>query len=67
MLSLYHDHYAERLQALVECIRDVGCQTFLQLQAARERLGDARDLGKSQDVSIPGNVSNVALAHKGAR
>src|SRR5437588_63484 len=62
VLGLHDDHYADRLEHVVERVRDFRCQTLLNLQAPRERLNQTREFRQSDDASLLRDVCDVTFA-----
>ena len=63
VLGLDHDRHAERLQRLLDAVADLDREPLLHLQAARERVHDARDLGQPDDVAVR-DIGDVRLAEE---
>src|SRR5689334_18901915 len=72
MLGLDHDRHAYRMERLHEGVGDLGGELFLDLEAARENIDNARDLGEANhfpirdigDVGAADEREKMMLAHR---
>ena len=61
MLALDHDHHAQRIEVLLQRVRDLVGEALLHLQAAREHIHDARNLAQA-DHLVTRDVGDMRLA-----
>src|SRR5262249_10054568 len=64
MRALHHHADAERIDLLVDDLRDLIGEALLDLQAATEGIDDARDLAEANDA-VAWEIRNVTLAEEG--